>query len=226
MPDASLEPWQLVEANLRRRGRARGQPGAALPPGRRRSSATAAFVSVGLDRRRAQRDRRADRAPDRRLGRRRVGRPGRRPGRRRRCAMSPGKGTMLVYNQRMTDTVINRCTPPGDGDIMVPVHTVAILGTTDIPVERPRRLRGHSAAEIDGPARTRARSSFPTCAGCASCAPTPGVRPLYAAAGRRSRSGGERPARSRGPTSSSTTSAATASRTSCRSSAASSPPTG
>ena len=51
--------------------------------------------------------------------------------------MSPGKGTMLVYNQRMTDTTINRCHPPGDGDIMVPVHTVAILGTTDIHVDDP-----------------------------------------------------------------------------------------
>ena len=45
--------------------------------------------------------------------------------------MHPGKGTMLIYNQRMTDTVINRCHKSSDGDIMVPVHTVAILGTTD-----------------------------------------------------------------------------------------------
>jgi glycerol-3-phosphate dehydrogenase len=44
---------------------------------------------------------------------------------------------MLIYNQRMTDSVINRCHAPGDGDIMVPVHTVAILGTTDIRVEDP-----------------------------------------------------------------------------------------
>ena len=47
-------------------------------------------------------------------------------------AMSPGKGTMLVFNQRMTDTVVNRCHPPDDGDIMVPVHSVAILGTTEM----------------------------------------------------------------------------------------------
>jgi glycerol-3-phosphate dehydrogenase len=54
-----------------------------------------------------------------------------------RLAMSPGKGTMLVFNQRMTDTVINRCHVPGDGDIMVPVHSVAILGTTEQTVEDP-----------------------------------------------------------------------------------------
>jgi glycerol-3-phosphate dehydrogenase len=51
--------------------------------------------------------------------------------------MAPGKGTMLVFNQRMTDAVINRCHKPGDGDIMVPVGTVAILGTTDIHVADP-----------------------------------------------------------------------------------------
>jgi glycerol-3-phosphate dehydrogenase len=55
-------------------------------------------------------------------------------------AMSPGKGTMLVYNQRMTDTVVNRCHHPADGDIMVPVHLVAILGTTDVRVDDPDRL--------------------------------------------------------------------------------------
>ncbi len=51
--------------------------------------------------------------------------------------MTPGKGTMLIYNQRMTDAVINRCHRSSDGDIMVPVHTVAILGTTDQPVPDP-----------------------------------------------------------------------------------------
>ena len=51
--------------------------------------------------------------------------------------MRPGKGVMLIYNQRMTDTVVNRCHKSSDGDIMVPVHTVAILGTTDVRVPDP-----------------------------------------------------------------------------------------
>ncbi len=51
--------------------------------------------------------------------------------------MRPGKGVMLIYNQRMTDTVVNRCHKSSDGDIMVPVHTVAILGTTDVRVADP-----------------------------------------------------------------------------------------
>lgn len=54
-----------------------------------------------------------------------------------RVDMTPGKGTMLIYNHRMTDAVINRCHRSSDGDIMVPVHTVAILGTTDIKVPDP-----------------------------------------------------------------------------------------
>ena len=57
-----------------------------------------------------------------------------------RVEMTPGKGTMLIYNHRMTDAVINRCHKSADGDIMVPVHTVAILGTTDIKVPDPDDL--------------------------------------------------------------------------------------
>jgi glycerol-3-phosphate dehydrogenase len=51
--------------------------------------------------------------------------------------MSPGKGSMLIMNRRITQAVVNRLAPPGDGDILVPVHTVSILGTTDITVPDP-----------------------------------------------------------------------------------------
>jgi len=51
--------------------------------------------------------------------------------------MSPGKGSMLILNRRLTSAVVNRLAPPGDGDILVPVHTVCILGTTDITIEDP-----------------------------------------------------------------------------------------
>ena len=44
---------------------------------------------------------------------------------------------MLILNRRMTTAVVNRLAPPGDGDILVPVHTVCILGTTDITVPDP-----------------------------------------------------------------------------------------
>jgi glycerol-3-phosphate dehydrogenase len=51
--------------------------------------------------------------------------------------MTPGKGSMLIMNRRITSAVINRLALPGDGDILVPVHTVSILGTTDTTVADP-----------------------------------------------------------------------------------------
>ena len=53
----------------------------------------------------------------------------------------PGKGTMVAMNHRVVNTVVNRCKMPDDGDIIVPVHTVAIIGTTDERVTDPERLR-------------------------------------------------------------------------------------
>ena len=52
----------------------------------------------------------------------------------------PGKGTMLAMNHRIVNTVINRCKMPADGDILVPAHTVSVIGTTDVPVANPDRF--------------------------------------------------------------------------------------
>jgi glycerol-3-phosphate dehydrogenase len=52
----------------------------------------------------------------------------------------PGKGTMVAMNHRIVNTVLNRCKMPSDGDIIVPVHTVAIIGTTDERVADPENL--------------------------------------------------------------------------------------
>jgi glycerol-3-phosphate dehydrogenase len=49
--------------------------------------------------------------------------------------MALSKGSMLITNRRLTHHVINRCRPPFDGDIVVPNHTVSILGTTSIRLE-------------------------------------------------------------------------------------------
>ncbi|MDO5025412.1 MAG: anaerobic glycerol-3-phosphate dehydrogenase subunit GlpA [Trueperella sp.] len=49
----------------------------------------------------------------------------------------PGRGIMVAMNHRLTDRVINRCIYPGDGDILVPAHTVSIIGTTDKPAKSP-----------------------------------------------------------------------------------------
>jgi len=49
----------------------------------------------------------------------------------------PSKGVMTIMNVRQVDTVINRCRPKGDADVVVPHETTAILGTTDVEVDDP-----------------------------------------------------------------------------------------
>jgi glycerol-3-phosphate dehydrogenase len=49
----------------------------------------------------------------------------------------PGKGTMVAMNHRLLNTVVNRCKMPADGDIIVPIRTVAVIGTTDVHVPDP-----------------------------------------------------------------------------------------
>jgi glycerol-3-phosphate dehydrogenase len=49
----------------------------------------------------------------------------------------PGKGIMLATNHRLVNTVVNRCDMPADGDILVPIRTVSVVGTTDILVADP-----------------------------------------------------------------------------------------
>jgi glycerol-3-phosphate dehydrogenase len=51
------------------------------------------------------------------------------------------KGTMLAIASRLINSVINRCKIPGDGDIIVPVGTVCVLGTTDTPVNHPEDVQ-------------------------------------------------------------------------------------
>jgi glycerol-3-phosphate dehydrogenase len=55
-------------------------------------------------------------------------------------AVVPGRGIMIAMNQRLVNRVINRCTYPADGDILVPNHSVCIIGTTDVKVGEPDGL--------------------------------------------------------------------------------------
>jgi glycerol-3-phosphate dehydrogenase len=134
VPDASLEPWQLIEANI---ADARAHGSEVRPYHRivamERAGEEIATVDI-VDERSGTVTRVAPRAVVSAAGAWAgivAGMAG------VQLAMSPGKGTMLVFNQRMTDTVVNRCHPPDDGDIMVPVHSVAILGTTEMTVDDP-----------------------------------------------------------------------------------------
>jgi glycerol-3-phosphate dehydrogenase len=52
----------------------------------------------------------------------------------------PGKGIMIAMNHRLVNTVVNRCKMPADGDILVPIRTVSVIGTTDSRVADPDDL--------------------------------------------------------------------------------------
>jgi glycerol-3-phosphate dehydrogenase len=52
----------------------------------------------------------------------------------------PGKGIMIAMNHRLVNTVINRCTIPADGDILVPIRTVSVIGTTDTRAADPDEI--------------------------------------------------------------------------------------
>jgi glycerol-3-phosphate dehydrogenase len=49
----------------------------------------------------------------------------------------PGRGIMIAMNHRLVNTVVNRCQMPTDGDILVPIRTVSVIGTTDVHTEDP-----------------------------------------------------------------------------------------
>lgn len=49
----------------------------------------------------------------------------------------PGKGVMVAVNHRLAGAVVNRCHLSGDGDIVVPSHSVSVIGTTDTRVDDP-----------------------------------------------------------------------------------------
>jgi glycerol-3-phosphate dehydrogenase len=51
--------------------------------------------------------------------------------------MIAGKGVMVVMASRYVHGVVNACRKPADGDIIVPQHEVAILGTTSEQVDSP-----------------------------------------------------------------------------------------
>jgi glycerol-3-phosphate dehydrogenase len=65
-----------------------------------------------------------------------------------RVKILPGKGIMIAMNHRLVNTVVNRCKMPADGDILVPIRTVSVIGTTDSPVADPDDLEV-TQSEID-----------------------------------------------------------------------------
>ena len=92
-------------------------------------------------------------------------------------AMTAGKGSMIVMNHRIVNTVINRCHLPGDGDILVPVGSVAIIGTTSTNVPDPD-LYSVEPEEIDAMLH-EGDMLVPGFAATRSLRAYAGVRPLY-----------------------------------------------
>jgi glycerol-3-phosphate dehydrogenase len=88
-----------------------------------------------------------------------------------------GKGTMVAMATRLVQTVVNRCKPPADGDIIVPVGTVAVLGTTDVPVQDPDDLT-IEPWEIDL-LMAEGEILIPTLGSHRALRAWAGVRPLY-----------------------------------------------
>src|SRR6266498_3732023 len=62
--------------------------------------------------------------------------------------MIPGKGVMVVMALRYVRGVVNAMRKPADGDIVVPQHEVAILGTTSVEVANPDDIQV-GIAEVD-----------------------------------------------------------------------------
>lgn len=52
-----------------------------------------------------------------------------------RLRMFPAKGSLLIFENRINQHVINRCRPPADADILVPGDTISLIGTTSTHID-------------------------------------------------------------------------------------------
>jgi glycerol-3-phosphate dehydrogenase len=178
VPDAALEPWELVDATLAS-AREHGAEAHRYRPvvGFERGADGAITAVHTRDARTGEAGTIACRAVISAAGAW-AGQVAELAG--ARLKMSPGKGSMLILNRRLTSTVVNRLAPPGDGDILVPVHTVCILGTTDITIEDPDDARV-TRDEVDALLADGERL-VPGLSGARILRAYSGSRPLYDAA--------------------------------------------
>lgn len=91
--------------------------------------------------------------------------------------MALDKGTMIVFDHYFSPRVINRLRLPGDGDILVPVGSVSILGTSANKVDDPED-RTTDSAEVARLVRTGAEM-VPGLKAARVLRTFVGVRPLY-----------------------------------------------
>ncbi len=63
-------------------------------------------------------------------------------------AITPAPGAMVAVRGRLSDMVLSRLAPPGDGDILVPQRGLTIIGSTQSRAESPEAVMP-GKAEID-----------------------------------------------------------------------------
>jgi len=51
--------------------------------------------------------------------------------------VTPDRGSLIAFNHRLSNRIINRLRPPADADIFVPHGSITILGTTSVPTAKP-----------------------------------------------------------------------------------------
>lgn len=98
-----------------------------------------------------------------------------------RIDMQLDKGSMVVFNGRLVNGLVNRLRPPADGDILVPHRSSTILGTTSGPgtLEDVRA----TATEVEGLLRA-ATEVLPGLSTARTIRSYAGVRPLLNGNGR------------------------------------------
>jgi glycerol-3-phosphate dehydrogenase len=89
----------------------------------------------------------------------------------------PGKGIMIAMNHRLVNTVVNRCKLPADGDILVPIRTVSVIGTTDVAIADPDKA-APTQEEIDE-MLAEGEKLVPGFRGSRALRVWTGVRPLF-----------------------------------------------
>jgi glycerol-3-phosphate dehydrogenase len=89
----------------------------------------------------------------------------------------PGRGIMVALNHRVVNTVVNRCQMPADGDIIVPIRTVSVVGTTDQNTADPDDDAVHQD-EIDA-MLSEGEKLVPGLRGGRALRVWAGVRPLF-----------------------------------------------
>ena len=91
--------------------------------------------------------------------------------------MHPTKGAMVTVDMSGVETVLNRCRPASDGDIVVPHANSVVLGTTSIEVDDPDDFAA-SATEVERVV-DECSELLPAAADATVDRTYWGVRPLY-----------------------------------------------